>query len=388
MTNLGPGRDKLLMRGLSDGAFTGRTRSTVGTYLDDTPINYNAPNPDLRLVDVERVETLRGPQGALYGSGALSGVYRVVANKPDPSTLAAAIIGASAWTKGGSPSREIEGFFNAPLVEDRAAVRAVAYYDLQGGYLDNVALRLSNVDSTTRVGGRLAVRAQLNDAWRVDVSTAIQRLRSRDAQYTSMDAQHTTAGLTASQRARGTRETHDNDFALGTVSVQGDLGFANLASSTSYIRHDFASQYDATGPSSDILKIFDVPANAVGVYSERTRSRRFVQDLVLTSAQQGKFRWLAGAYASASLERTPSFLLVSRTLRSQAALARVQPASQKSRQRRPSARTARQSPRGLSRSTTRTVATGCGTSPSTARSATASRTAGPPRPAAGSSRPT
>ena len=44
-TNLGPGRDKLLMRGLSDGAFTGRARSTVGTYLDDTPINYNAPTP-------------------------------------------------------------------------------------------------------------------------------------------------------------------------------------------------------------------------------------------------------------------------------------------------------------------------------------------------------
>ena len=83
-TNLGPGRDKLLMRGLSDGAFTGRARSTVSTYLDDAPINYNAPDPDLRLTDVERIETLRGPQGALYGSGALSGVYRIVANKPDP----------------------------------------------------------------------------------------------------------------------------------------------------------------------------------------------------------------------------------------------------------------------------------------------------------------
>src|SRR5882724_4958407 len=53
-TNLGPGRDKLVLRGLSDSAYTGRTRSTVATYLDDIPINYNAPDPDLRLVDVER----------------------------------------------------------------------------------------------------------------------------------------------------------------------------------------------------------------------------------------------------------------------------------------------------------------------------------------------
>jgi iron complex outermembrane receptor protein len=303
MTNLGPGRDKLLMRGLSDGAFTGRARSTIGTYLDDTPINYNAPNPDLRLADVERVETLRGPQGALYGSGALAGVYRVVANKPDPSTLSAAVIGGRAWTRGGSPSSEIEGFVNAPILEDRAAVRLVAYYDVQGGYLDNVALRLSDVDRTTRSGGRAAARVQLSDAWRIDVSAALQRLRSMDSQYT-------TADMRPGVRANRTREAHDNDFALASISVQGDLGFANLASSTGYVRHDFASQYFATAATSDILNIFPVSVNDVGVYSERTRTQRLVQDLVLTSAGEGKFRWLAGVYGSVSKERTPSSLLV------------------------------------------------------------------------------
>ena len=306
MTNLGPGRDKLVMRGLSDGAFTGRARSTVGTYLDDTPINYNAPNPDLLLVDLERVEALRGPQGALYGSGALAGVYRMVTNKPDPTTLAAGLTGESAWTKGGSPSREIEGFLNAPLVQDRAAVRAVAYYDLQGGYLDDVALRLSDVDKTTRVGGRLAARVQVSDAWQVDASAAIQRLRSSDTQYT-------TAGLRPGLRSNRTREAHDNDFALGSLVVNGDLGFAKLASSTGYVRHDFASQYFATAATSDILSIFPVSVNDLGVYSERTRIRRLVQDLVLTSTGDGKFRWLAGVYGSVSKERTPSSLLVRQT---------------------------------------------------------------------------
>lgn len=298
-TNLGPGRDKLLMRGLSDGAFTGRARSTVGTYLDNTPINYNAPDPDLRLVDVERVETVRGPQGSLFGSGALAGVYRVVSNKPDPAGLSAAIAGGQAWTKGGSPSREIEAVLNAPIARDRAAVRLVGYYDLQGGYLDDVTLRLSDVDRTTRLGGRAALRVQLSDAWQVDISGAGQRLRSMDTQYV-------TDGLAPGQRANRTREAHDNDFALGSLVFTGDLGFAALTSSTAYVRHDFASQYDA----SNAAGIFLITDSDLGVYSERARTRRLVQDLVLTSKGDGALRWLAGAYASSSLERTPLSLLV------------------------------------------------------------------------------
>ena len=162
-TNLGPGRDKLLIRGLSDGAFTGRTRSTVSTYLDETPLNYNAPDPDLRLVDIERVEVIRGPQGALYGSGAISGIYRIVTRKPDLTNLTGGVAGLAGWTDGGDPSREIEGYLSIPVLPGRAAVRLVAYHDLQGGYLDDVNLRLANVDKTVRDGARLGVRLQIND---------------------------------------------------------------------------------------------------------------------------------------------------------------------------------------------------------------------------------
>ena len=299
MTNLGPGRDKLLMRGLSDGAFTGRARSTVGTYLDDVPVNYNAPNPDLRLVDVERVETVRGPQGALYGSGALAGVYRIVANKPDLTMASAGVAVSAATTKGGSPSHEVEAFWNAPLVTDRAALRLVAYSDLQGGYLDNVALGLSDVDRTTRTGGRAALRVQLSAGWQADLSAAIQHLRSRDTQYT-------TPNLRGGAGKR-VRESHNNDFSEGAIGLQGDLGWARLVSSTAYVGHDFASQYDATAAAAGTFGLVQAD---LGVYSERARIRRLVQDVVLTSKGEGKFDWLVGAYASSSIERTPSFLVV------------------------------------------------------------------------------
>lgn len=313
MTNLGPGRDKLMIRGLSDGAFTGRARSMVSTYLDDAPINYNAPDPDLRLADVERVETLRGPQGALYGSGALGGVYRIVTNKPDPDDVSAGLLTSLATTRGGSPSYEGEGFANLPILNGHAAVRLVAYYDDKGGYLDNSNLRLSNVDSTTRTGGRAAVRFALGDRWTLDLSATGQRLNSRDSQYITQGAVSDLRAevadpdhpfVAAPTRQNQVREMSRNDLAQAAATLRGELGWADLSTSTSYVQHDYASTYDA----SQVVSRFITTGADLGLYSEAARIRRLVQDLVLTSTGAGKFDWLAGAYGSLSMERTPSSL--------------------------------------------------------------------------------
>jgi iron complex outermembrane recepter protein len=296
-TNLGPGRDKLIMRGLSDGAFTGRARSTVSTYLDDAPINYNAPDPDLLLTDVEQVETVRGPQGALYGSGALAGVYRIVTNKPDPNGFAASVHAIGANTVGGSPSYETDGAINLPLGDGRAALRLVGYYDDQGGYLDDVSLRLSNVDSTTRAGGRAALRLELGPRWTLDVAATGQRLNSRDTQYTTL-------GQNSGRRANQVREASNNDFAQGSATLHGELGWADLTSSTSYVQHAYDSLYDATAAASQ----FSTTGADLGIYSESARIRRLVQDIVLTSTSGGPVSWLVGIYGSSSVDRTPSSL--------------------------------------------------------------------------------
>jgi len=298
MTNLGAGRDKILLRGLSDGAFTGRTRSTVGTFLDNVPITYNAPDPDLRLADVEGVEVLRGPQGALYGAGSLSGVYRIVTRQPELDHLEGGLSLLGAWTQSGSPSREAEGMLNLPLVKDRLALRVVAYHELQGGYLDDVNLRLSNVDETLRVGGRAALRAQVSPNWTVTVSGAIQQLDSNDTQYT-------TPGM-GLRRANRVRETHKNDFGEAAVRVKGAGAWGQFESSTAYVRHSFSSLYDASAA----LSLYGSSAADLGVFEEATKIDMLVEDAVLTSPDEGRLRWLAGAYAAWSLERSPSVLQV------------------------------------------------------------------------------
>lgn len=293
VTNLGPGRNKLLLRGLSDGAHTGRTRSTVATYLDDVPVNYNAPDPDLRLVDVDRVEVARGPQGALFGAGSLSGVYRIVTRKPDLADFSAEIRASGAATRGGAPSGAVEGHINIPLSSLGLGFRLSAYEEVQGGYLDDVLQLRSNVDQTERRGGRLMIAFKPNDAWSATLTAAGQHLRSRDTHYTAPGM-----GLT---RAVRIREPHVNDIELLTATVRGSWGWGDLVSSTGLVRHRYSSVYDATA-----TKQLYTVTGVTSAYFERTQTRMLVQDLYLTSRGAGRLEWLAGLYGSYTAVESPT----------------------------------------------------------------------------------
>ncbi|MBC7667748.1 MAG: TonB-dependent receptor [Gemmatimonadaceae bacterium] len=290
-TNLGAARNKIMLRGLSDGAFTGRTQQTVGTYLDNIPLTYNAPDPDLRLIDIERVEILRGPQGALYGGGSLSGVYRIVSRKPVLDEWSGSVLVGGALTESGSPSSRLEGVVNLPVVNDRAALRLALYSDAEGGYVDDVNLRLSNVDRTTRSGGRAALSVRLDDNWTVMVSGAHQDLHATDSQYT-------TPSLGGQKRANQVRETHDNVLLQGAVTVAGSGDWGRFESSTGYVRHRFASRFDATAA----LNGAGAGGVDIGLFDEASKVRLLVEDAVLSSPDNDRFRWLIGLYGLASLE--------------------------------------------------------------------------------------
>jgi outer membrane receptor protein involved in Fe transport len=295
-TNLGPGRDKLLLRGLSDGAYTGRARSVVATYLDDIPVNYNAPDPDLRLVDVDRVEMARGPQGALYGSGSLSGVYRIVTRKPDLTWYSAEARVSGSLTKDGALGNATEGYLNAPLWGGRLGVRLAAYREVQGGYLDDPLQNRKDVNRTERWGGRLGVLVQTSDNWSVNITAAGQHLKSDDTQYTSPGF-----GLT---RAVRIPEPHVNDIESLTATVKHSWGWADLTSSTGFVRHAYGSFYDATSTQTLYTSYAQTSA-----YSERSRTKMLVQDVVLTSRGSGPLDWLVGFYgAYTSLDSPTAFL--------------------------------------------------------------------------------
>ncbi|MGO1304474.1 MAG: TonB-dependent receptor plug domain-containing protein, partial [Sphingomonas parapaucimobilis] len=135
-TSLGPGREKLFVRGIADSSLVGGSQATVGQYLGEIQLNYSAPDPNLALYDIASVELLEGPQGTLYGTGALGGVIRVTPNPPILDRWSGAVgLGATGIAHGGTGG-DAMAVLNAPL-GDRAALRILGYGSRTPGYIDD-----------------------------------------------------------------------------------------------------------------------------------------------------------------------------------------------------------------------------------------------------------
>lgn len=103
----------------------------VGFYLGNAPITGSIP-----LFDIERVEVLRGPQGTLYGAGALSGAVRLVPNSPKLGNLEGMVTGSISSTSHSSdPSYSFGGLVNFPL-GNTVAIRFAAKHEYEGGFID------------------------------------------------------------------------------------------------------------------------------------------------------------------------------------------------------------------------------------------------------------
>ena len=239
-THLGSGRNKLFIRGIADSSFSGPTQSTVGQYLGDLRTGYSGPDPDLRLVDLQSVEVLEGPQGTLYGAGALGGIVLLKPNMPEIGKASGTSSAGLSLTQHGEPGADVAGSVNLP-VGASAALRLTGYRAVDGGYVDNSLTGEEDVNRL-RVGGvRLIATARPDDEWAVDLTGTAQWISGDDSQYADRGGDRLT-------RASAIDQPFESDFELASVVVRKDRGSIRARSTIGATWQDVAERFDASLP--------------------------------------------------------------------------------------------------------------------------------------------
>ena len=238
-THFGSGRNKLFVRGIADSGFSGPTQATVGQYLGDARVNYSAPDPDLRLHDLQAIEILEGPQGTLYGAGSMGGIIKAVPTPPTFGEIEGRMIGSVSLTQDGEPGYELVGIANLPLVGDRVALRANAYSALEGGYIDDPLRGQRDVNRTSLWGGRAILGAKLGDNWEAAAMAVHQHIAARDAQY----ADRTEPGLA---RRSQLAQPFDQNYTLGNLRLAGDLGDVKIVGLLGLVNNRSNEEFDAS----------------------------------------------------------------------------------------------------------------------------------------------
>jgi outer membrane receptor protein involved in Fe transport len=198
---------------------------------------------------MERIEVLPGPQGTLFGSSSQTGTLRLITNKPDFKEFAGMAQTDFGSTSGGGTSYDVSGVLNIPLVDDRFAVRAVAYTTLEGGWVDNV-LGLSysgNFDNADVVekdfneyettGGRIAALWQISDKWDL-LFNVMSEANESNGEW------ETDPSLGGQRIVRFFDDFKEDDWTSFGLTLRGDLGFANLSVTVQNMDRDFAYEWD------------------------------------------------------------------------------------------------------------------------------------------------
>ena len=291
------GRNKVVIRGVSASGET-REERTTGVYFGEAPISSLGERgfSDPKLVDVERVEVLRGPQGTLYGAGAMGGALRVIPAAPDLNDLRYSLSQSASATRHGSKSYETTGALSVPIVEDKLAIRVVGYnYDV-GGFIDNIypgnvpfnapATRTANVNDANTTGGRISVLFQPNDQARATLSYLKQRSQAGGI----TEIQPTLApGIS---QVRGGREGFSDNFDVLNFTASYDLGSVEVVATTTNANKTDREVFDIR----EFLSPLGLPPVSL---RNDTSTDFFAQELRLTSTtKDSPLFWVVGAYYS------------------------------------------------------------------------------------------
>ncbi|MDB5443468.1 MAG: TonB-dependent receptor [Phenylobacterium sp.] len=306
MQTFSPGRTRITIRGISPDEQTGVT--TISYYLDEIPLTASdqRSQPTMRLYDIDQVEVLRGPQGTLYGEGAMGGTIRIITKKPDVTGFKGSIKLDGYGIQDGSPGYVADGMINVPLIHDILAGRVVVETRKDAGWIDQTFLSIpvpsagfpgryvagrteKDVNSSTDTSVRAALRFTPTEAFTADLTYVNTNLDVHSASIATVSA------------------TQHRDFALRPSTANAELwnltaayafkGFT-LTSASSYTTRD-TFRFDPYEPI-----VFGSKTASTLDFSTFLNTEVFTQEVRAVSQAGNRLRWTVGAYYRDGTDRS------------------------------------------------------------------------------------
>ncbi len=312
--NLGPGQSQVSVRGVSAGQVVRDqpgVKEQVGVYLDESVISLSLFTPDIDLFDLNRVETLRGPQGTLFGSGSVGGTIRYITKQPKLGVYEGMVEANLNTVDEDDTGGYVKGVVNLPL-GDKAALRVVGYDTEYAGFIDALGeggKRKDNVNDGSRRGGRVALLLQPTENIKITPRVVYQEIKAggfnRQESFNLFANPFTTTrpAITMGEREQYLLldESFNDKTFLGDLTASFGFDGVDLTSVTSYIDRKIDVNRDASSLTGSVSVDLGFPAAAVTLPSklvDTTDLEQFTQELRLSSDTDGPLQWVVGGFYS------------------------------------------------------------------------------------------
>ncbi len=351
----GGSNSELVVRGINSSIGAG----TTGVYIDDTAVqlhrgglSFTAQNGYPDIFDLDRVEILEGPQGTLFGTGAMGGAVRFITRQPSLNAYSLYAKAENSFTYAGDPSYGLGFAVGGPIVDDQLGFRFSADYHRDGGWVTHTSRYAAGlqyqieqsgqgvVNGPGGVGGPLpsttffpqpfsnyretsalrgAVTWQPIEGLLITPSFTWQNIY-QGAQSSFFDF-YSNPDAGKFVNASGDAEPEYDRFILPTLTVRYDLPGVDLFSSTSFYIRDERNYYDTTQCTIECTPAGFIPVSYPNYFPEYptletnlhdyNQQRNFSEELRGQSADaSARLTWQGGIYLARDVAKSQEFVFL------------------------------------------------------------------------------
>jgi len=273
--------------------------NTTGVYFDETRVNASLLP---RVVNLERIEVLRGPQGSLYGARSMGGTIRYITKRPDLNESSGSVNVKLASVTDGDLNQNVDAFFNVPVIQDQFAIGVSAYYGSNSGVQDRVHqpgrntpafARNEDVDDEDYYGGSIVGNIKISDTLSFIPKIVAQKIDSDGLPFADNDPESVTQ-----VRFFDSEEPGTDEWVVASGTFEWEVANGTVTSTTSYYnRETDESEEEHTFLDFLYNNVIGIPVDPFeSVLSTTSDYESFIQETRYSSDFDGPLQFTAGFY--------------------------------------------------------------------------------------------